>query len=209
VRQQSHKSSSKHSKSTININNSEEEINECTYNQWMKKKPMTRMTNDIEEIYKQLCEFKQDTNSQLNTKRIQRSEWNKGDNAGYERWILYRYKTPEKSNWNLVNDKLNIPQKTSNKCLTNRVEQIEKRVSEIKDEEEELGQWVKNRKNQKNKMTENNTHLLILKWMLMDSIPTTKRLRMVSRIKKQYPTISCLQEMHLTDKDKPWLRVKG
>jgi exonuclease III len=36
-----------------------------------------------------------------------------------------------------------------------------------------------------------------------------KRHRIVNKVKKQDPTIWCLQETHLTIKNKHWLRVKG
>jgi hypothetical protein len=32
---------------------------------------------------------------------------------------------------------------------------------------------------------------------------------MADWIKKQYPSVCCLQETHLTDKDKHWFRMKG
>jgi exonuclease III len=33
--------------------------------------------------------------------------------------------------------------------------------------------------------------------------------RHANQIKKEYPTIGCLQETHLIDRKKHWLRVKG
>ena len=43
----------------------------------------------------------------------------------------------------------------------------------------------------------------------MDSIPPTKRHRLKDWICKQDPTFCCIQETHLTVKDKYYLRVKG
>jgi exonuclease III len=37
----------------------------------------------------------------------------------------------------------------------------------------------------------------------------TKRHRLANWIKKEDPTICCLQETHLIDRNKHWLRVKG
>ena len=39
--------------------------------------------------------------------------------------------------------------------------------------------------------------------------PQIKRHRLTELIKKQDPTICCIQEMHLTGKDSHWLEVKG
>jgi exonuclease III len=39
--------------------------------------------------------------------------------------------------------------------------------------------------------------------------PPTKRHHLANWIKKEDPTICCLQETHLTDRIKHWLRVKG
>jgi exonuclease III len=36
-----------------------------------------------------------------------------------------------------------------------------------------------------------------------------KRHHLANRIKKEDPTISCLQETHFIDRNKHWLRVKG
>jgi exonuclease III len=36
-----------------------------------------------------------------------------------------------------------------------------------------------------------------------------KRHHLPNWIKKEYPTICCLQETHLIDRNKHWLRVKG
>jgi exonuclease III len=45
--------------------------------------------------------------------------------------------------------------------------------------------------------------------MLMDLIPSSKRHRLTNWIKKEDPTICCLQETHLIDRNKHRLRVKG
>jgi exonuclease III len=43
----------------------------------------------------------------------------------------------------------------------------------------------------------------------MDSIPPIKRHRVTDWLHKQDPTFCCLQETHLRDKDRHYLRVKG
>jgi exonuclease III len=45
--------------------------------------------------------------------------------------------------------------------------------------------------------------------MLMDSTPPTKDTIWQTVLKKENPTICCLQETHLVDRNKHWLRVKG
>jgi exonuclease III len=45
--------------------------------------------------------------------------------------------------------------------------------------------------------------------MLTDSIPSSKRHSLANWIKKENPTICCIQETHLIDRSKHWLRVKG
>jgi exonuclease III len=57
-------------------------------------------------------------------------------------------------------------------------------------------------------MTGNNRHLSILTLNVNGLNAPTKRHRIAIWIKKQDPTICCLQETHLTEKNKHWLRVK-
>jgi hypothetical protein len=45
--------------------------------------------------------------------------------------------------------------------------------------------------------------------MLMDKIPPSKDTNLVNWTKKEYLTTCCLQETHLIDRNKHWLRVKG
>jgi exonuclease III len=45
--------------------------------------------------------------------------------------------------------------------------------------------------------------------MLIDLIPPIKRHHLSNWIKKEDPTIFCLQETHHIDRNKHWLRVKG
>jgi exonuclease III len=45
--------------------------------------------------------------------------------------------------------------------------------------------------------------------MLMDLNPSIKKHNLANWIKKEDPTICCLQETHLIDRNKHWLRVKG
>jgi exonuclease III len=45
--------------------------------------------------------------------------------------------------------------------------------------------------------------------MLTDLIPPIKRHSLTNWIKKEDPTIYCLQGTHLIDRNKHWLRVKG
>jgi mRNA deadenylase 3'-5' endonuclease subunit Ccr4 len=44
--------------------------------------------------------------------------------------------------------------------------------------------------------------------MVKDSTPPSKE-HLANRIKKEDPTICCLQEIHHTDRNEHWLRVKG
>jgi hypothetical protein len=44
--------------------------------------------------------------------------------------------------------------------------------------------------------------------MLTDLIPPSK-VQFGNWIKKEYPTICCLHETHLINRNKHWLRVKG
>jgi exonuclease III len=57
-------------------------------------------------------------------------------------------------------------------------------------------------------MTGNNRHLSILTLIVNGLNAPIKRHRITNWVKKQDPTIYCLQEMHLTEKNKHWLRVK-
>jgi hypothetical protein len=45
--------------------------------------------------------------------------------------------------------------------------------------------------------------------MLMDLIPPIKRHHLANWITNEYPTICCLQETHLIDRNNHWLRVKA
>jgi hypothetical protein len=45
--------------------------------------------------------------------------------------------------------------------------------------------------------------------MLMDSTPQSKDIDWQARLKKEDLKISCLQEIHFTERNKHWLRVKG
>jgi exonuclease III len=58
-------------------------------------------------------------------------------------------------------------------------------------------------------MTRNNRHLSLLTLNVKGLIAPIKKNRTANWIKKQDPTICCLQETHLTEKNKHWLRVKG
>jgi hypothetical protein len=51
----------------------------------------------------------------MNSKKIQRSEWNKEDNTGYERWISKDIEIPKKKkyNWDSGNEKLNKSNKNT------------------------------------------------------------------------------------------------
>jgi exonuclease III len=57
-------------------------------------------------------------------------------------------------------------------------------------------------------MTGNNRHLSILTLIVNGLNAPIKRHRITNWVKKQDPTIYCLQEMHLTEKNKHWLRAK-
>jgi hypothetical protein len=57
-------------------------------------------------------------------------------------------------------------------------------------------------------MIGNTTYLSILTLNVNGLNSPIKRHRIANWFKKQDPTICCLQEMHLTDKDKHWLRIK-
>jgi exonuclease III len=43
----------------------------------------------------------------------------------------------------------------------------------------------------------------------MDSIPSIKRHRLTNWLSKQDPAFCCIQEMHLSDKDRHYLRARG
>jgi exonuclease III len=58
-------------------------------------------------------------------------------------------------------------------------------------------------------MTGKNKHLSILILNVNGLNVPIKRHRIANWVKKQDPTICCLQETHLTDKNKHWVRVKG
>jgi exonuclease III len=58
-------------------------------------------------------------------------------------------------------------------------------------------------------MVGNNRHLSILTLNVNGLNAPIKRHRLANRVKKQDPTICCLQEIHLTEKNKHWFRVKG
>jgi hypothetical protein len=45
--------------------------------------------------------------------------------------------------------------------------------------------------------------------MLMDLTPPSKKHHLANWIKKEAPTICCLWDTHLIDRNKHWLRVKG
>jgi exonuclease III len=58
-------------------------------------------------------------------------------------------------------------------------------------------------------MTEITTYLSILTLYVNGLNSPIKRHRLANWIKKEDPTICCLQETHLIDRNKHWLRVKG
>jgi exonuclease III len=58
-------------------------------------------------------------------------------------------------------------------------------------------------------MTEITTYLSILTLNINRFNSPIKRYCLVNCIKKEYPTICCLQETHLIDRNKPWPRVKA
>jgi exonuclease III len=53
------------------------------------------------------------------------------------------------------------------------------------------------------------TYLSILKMNVKRLNSPTKRHHLANWIKKEDPTICCLQDTHLIDRNKHWLRVKG
>jgi exonuclease III len=59
------------------------------------------------------------------------------------------------------------------------------------------------------KMTGNNRHFSILTLNVNGLNALIKRHRIANWVKKQDPTICCLQEIHLTEKNKHWLTFKG
>jgi exonuclease III len=58
-------------------------------------------------------------------------------------------------------------------------------------------------------MTVITTYLSILTLNVNRPNSPNKRQHLAKWIKKKYPTICCLQETHLFDRNKYWLRVKG
>jgi hypothetical protein len=58
------------------------------------------------------------------------------------------------------------------------------------------------------KMTGNNRHLSVLTLNVNGLRVPIKRHRIANWVKKQDPTICCLQETHLTENNKHWLRSK-
>jgi exonuclease III len=58
-------------------------------------------------------------------------------------------------------------------------------------------------------MTRINMHLSILTLNVNGLNSPIKRHRLANWIKKEDPTFCCLQETHLIDRNKHWLRVKG
>jgi hypothetical protein len=75
----------------------------------------------------------------MNSKKTQRAEWNKEDNAGYVRGIQQRYRNSgKKSNWNSGSEKLNKSTKKKKKkkpqFKVSPVDWIkEDRISELED----------------------------------------------------------------------------
>jgi exonuclease III len=53
------------------------------------------------------------------------------------------------------------------------------------------------------------TYLSILTLNVNGINSTIKRHHLANLIKKENPTVCCLQETHLIDRNKHWLRVKG
>jgi exonuclease III len=53
------------------------------------------------------------------------------------------------------------------------------------------------------------TYLSILTLNVNELNSPIKRHCLANWIKKEHPTICCLQEIHLIDRNKHWLRVKG
>lgn len=58
-------------------------------------------------------------------------------------------------------------------------------------------------------MTGANNHLSLVSLNINGSIPPIKRHNLTDWIHKQDPTFCCIQEIHLNDKDRHYLRVKG
>jgi exonuclease III len=63
--------------------------------------------------------------------------------------------------------------------------------------------------NKDNYMTRITTDLSILTLNVNGLTSPIKRHRLANWIKKEDPTICCLQETHLIERNKHWLRVKG
>jgi exonuclease III len=53
------------------------------------------------------------------------------------------------------------------------------------------------------------TYLSVLTWNVNGLNSTIKRHCLANWIKNEDPTICCLQETHLIDRNKHWLKVKG
>jgi exonuclease III len=60
-----------------------------------------------------------------------------------------------------------------------------------------------------NRNTGNNKYLLIITLNVNELNSPIKRHRLSNLIKRQYPSICCLQEIHLTSKDTHRLKMKG
>jgi exonuclease III len=58
-------------------------------------------------------------------------------------------------------------------------------------------------------MTGTTTYLSILTLNVSGLNSPIKRHYLANWIKKEDPTIKCVQETHITDRNKHWLRVKG
>jgi hypothetical protein len=71
----------------------------------------------------------------MNTKRAQTAEWNKEDNAGYERGVQYRCTNPEKNQFKNLEMKTKaqyIQIKNSVESLANKLGPLEDRLLGIK-----------------------------------------------------------------------------
>jgi exonuclease III len=58
-------------------------------------------------------------------------------------------------------------------------------------------------------MSETNSHLSLISLNINGLNSTIKRHKLTDWISKQYPALWCIQETHLNNKDKHYLRVKG
>jgi hypothetical protein len=59
------------------------------------------------------------------------------------------------------------------------------------------------------KITGSNNHYSLISLNIIELNSPIKRHRLTDWIWKKYPTLRCIQEMHLSDKDRHYLRVKG